>query len=114
MQLSSFLPLVLALLPALVTGDACVAGGPAAQVTEAKGCCLFYGGTWYQFYDVQAICVLASTNTKWYEKCLTYIPDSLLDTECIPGDGARLSSSGMSATATVTPQVTLTARAFGS
>lgn len=111
MQLPQLLPLVPALLPVLVAGDACVAGGPAAQVTEAKECCLFYGGTWYQFYDVQAICVLPSTNTKWYEKCVESIPDSLLDTECIPGDGAGL-SSGLTATATVAPQVTLTARHF--
>ena len=112
MQPSSFLPVVLTLLPALVAGDACVAGGPAAQVTEAKGCCLFYGGTWYQFYDVQAICVLPTANVNWYKKCVSYIPDSLLDTECIPGSGAGL-SSGLTATTTATPQVTLTARAFG-
>jgi hypothetical protein len=111
MQLSSFLPLVLTFLPALVAGDACVAGGPAAQVTEVKECCLYNGGTWYQFYDVQAICVLATTQVKWYDECVSYIPNSLLDTKCIPGSGAGL-SSGLTATATVTPQVTFTARAF--
>lgn len=54
--LSSILALAtLFLQSSLVAAEACVAGGPSQQVSFAKQCCFNNGGTWYQFYDVQAI-----------------------------------------------------------
>lgn len=55
MQLLNTLLAFATLLLPLVSAEACVAGGPASQVTFAKSCCFGQGGTWYQFYDVQAI-----------------------------------------------------------
>jgi hypothetical protein len=47
MQLQTlFLALATTLLP-LVSGEACVAGGPADQVTAANNCCKELTGTWY-------------------------------------------------------------------
>jgi hypothetical protein len=52
--LNSLLAFATLLLP-LVSAEACVAGGPSQQVAIAKQCCFNNAGTWYQFYDVQAI-----------------------------------------------------------
>lgn len=113
------LPLLLPLLPTLVASDACVVGGPATAVNAAKSCCLYTGaGTWYQFYSVQAICVMAADRVNAYSKCVNEIRGEL-DTRCIPGNGGvggvGLTSGGVSATPTLTTsagQVTFTARRF--
>ncbi|RDL35447.1 Uncharacterized protein BP5553_07378 [Venustampulla echinocandica] len=106
MQLTSVLVPLLSLLPALVASTACVAGGPAAQVTSVKNCCLSYSGTWYQFYPNQAICVVAD-NVSWkYNNCVSKYSE--LDTRCIPGDGAGLSTAFGSPTYTG-PRETITA-----
>lgn len=95
--------LSLAVLPALVVGDACVSGGPAAEVTAAEKCCFASNGTWYQFYSVQAICVMDTTKVDDYQKCLSYIPaigGVTLDIRCIPGDGPSLGGVNSTSTAT--------------
>ncbi len=102
-------PLLLTLTPllSLVSATACVAGGPADQVSYAKGCCYGNAGTWYQFYDVQAICVLPEFLSGGYKYCVNTIPNSQLDTTCIPGDGGPgLYTSTWSST---TPRITFTA-----
>lgn len=88
MQFTTLLPLLA--LPALITATACVAGGPAWEVTAAGKCCAKYNGTWYQFYAVQAICVVSDTPaiSNGYQACVAHIGGSPpLDTKCIPGDG---------------------------
>ena len=97
------LPILISILP-LVASEACVAGGPANEVTEAKECCRFVQGTWYQFYSVQAICVMADARTKYYTACVDKIDGSpKLDTRCIPGDGPGSGGSTLSSeTATFT------------
>jgi hypothetical protein len=85
--------LSLAILPALVAGDACVSGGPAVSVTQAKKCCQGVSGVWYQFYSVQAICAMDTALVHTYQKCVWAIPavDGVkLDARCIPGDGPTL------------------------
>jgi hypothetical protein len=83
------------------------------QVTTAEDCCLYFLGTWYQFYPVQAICVLPGAST-YYNDCLhKYIPADVweLDTTCITGDGVGLTSA-TTTISTLTERITLTARAY--
>jgi hypothetical protein len=83
------------------------------QVTTAEDCCLYFLGTWYQFYPAQAICVLPGGST-YYNDCLhKYIPADVweLDTTCITGDGVRLTSA-TTTISTLTERITLTARAY--
>jgi hypothetical protein len=83
------------------------------QVTTAEDCCLYFLGTWYQFYPVQAICVLPGGST-YYNDCLhKYIPADVweLDTTCITGDGVGLTSA-TTTISTLTERITLTARAY--
>ncbi|KUJ21607.1 uncharacterized protein LY89DRAFT_729122 [Mollisia scopiformis] len=109
--LQSLLALATLLLP-LVSAEACVAGGPSEQVSFAKGCCFNNAGTWYQFYDVQAICIFPDDRATSYKHCVGYIPYSQLDTVCIPGDGGvGLPSGSATLTATGTGRVTFTAGA---
>ncbi|KAL2075514.1 hypothetical protein VTL71DRAFT_457 [Oculimacula yallundae] len=105
--LSSLLSITALLLP-LVSADACVAGGPEAQVTFAKGCCSYQSGTWYQFYDNQAICVLADGKSSAYKRCINRIPRSELDTTCIPGDGGPGFGTPTTTLSTATGRITLT------
>lgn len=110
---SLILPLF-AILPSLALAAQCVVGGPAAEVKEAEECCLSRGGTWYQYYPVQAICVVGDSREYSYVDCLKAIDgyDVTLDAPpCIPGYGSSLTLSG-TPTATVTPQVTITARSY--
>ncbi|CZR66076.1 uncharacterized protein PAC_15977 [Phialocephala subalpina] len=112
--LNTILALTSLLLP-LVSAEACVAGGPSSQVTFAKGCCFNNAGTWYQFYDVQAICVFPDHLASSYKRCVGYIPYSQVDTVCIPGDGgiglttATLTESATSRITFLPPAATLTA-----
>jgi len=97
----------LGVLSSFVTGDACVVGGPADEVTDAKYCCARAQGTWYQFYDVQAICVMDSSVISWYTLCVDHIPGYPgLDATCIPGDGGLPTAAPSSLTAP--PRTTLT------
>jgi len=106
------------LLPALVHSEACVAGGPSFQVDDAHVCCTQVNGTWYQFYAVQAICVLDDAKTWYYERCVNSIENSVLDSTCIAGSGPIPSSILTSATGRTTisaptaaaPTTTLVAR----
>jgi hypothetical protein len=83
------LPLI-CLLP-LVNSEACVVGGPANEVSDAKECCRAVYGTWYQFYSVLAICVMDDSLVDRYNGCVDEIPGlPKLDTRCIPGDGPRV------------------------
>jgi hypothetical protein len=92
MRPSPLLPPLLPLLT-LVSSSACVAGGPTDQVTAAIQCCSINGGTRYQFYANQAICIVADANLTAYNKCVGAIPTCELDTRCIPGGGAGLSTA---------------------
>ncbi|KAH7419367.1 hypothetical protein BKA64DRAFT_699401 [Cadophora sp. MPI-SDFR-AT-0126] len=109
MQFLSTLFSITALLLPLVSADACVAGGPTNQVTYAKGCCIYQSGTWYQFYDNQAICVMAEGKSPAWERCVGSIPYSKLDTTCIPGDGGPGLGNPTTTLSTVTGRITLTA-----
>ncbi|CZT01120.1 uncharacterized protein RAG0_08907 [Rhynchosporium agropyri] len=111
MQFLSTLLSFTALLLPLVSADACVAGGPAGQVTFAKSCCLYQEGTWYQYYDNQAICVLAEGLSASYKRCINRIPRSELDTTCIPGNGSLTLGNPTTTLSTVTGRITLTAAA---
>ncbi|TVY54220.1 hypothetical protein LSUE1_G009954 [Lachnellula suecica] len=104
MRPSTLLPLILTLLTPLVSASACVAGGPSGSVTAAMQCCTLASGTRYQFYANQAICVVADGNLWYYNACVGKIPDSDLDTKCIPGSGP-----GAFATSTSTARETITA-----
>ena len=91
MQLSQALIPLLALLPVLVAGDACVVGGSADKVSAAKDCCFKSNGTWFSEYPVQAICVLpANTTSTKYQGCITYVDNTHspppLDLRCITGE----------------------------
>ncbi|PMD12662.1 hypothetical protein NA56DRAFT_652353 [Hyaloscypha hepaticicola] len=101
MHLVAFLATALPLVP-LAALEACVAGGPADQVAAAKVCCKEITGSWYGPYENQGICVLPDWGTKWYNLCVSEVKDSKLDIQCIPGDGAGLTLSAESTTATVT------------
>ncbi|KAE8446289.1 hypothetical protein EG329_012375 [Mollisiaceae sp. DMI_Dod_QoI] len=105
--LQTFLTLATFILP-LVSSEACVAGGPSAQVSFAKGCCFNNSGTWYQFYDQQAICIFPDVLASAYKTCVGYIPFSELNTVCIPGDGG-VGLTTLTATETETGRVTFTA-----
>ena len=74
MQLPTLL--TLASLASLALGDACVESGPAAEVTAVSYCCAKVLGTWYQFYAVQAICVIPDGSLSDYKKCVAYVPHS--------------------------------------
>jgi hypothetical protein len=111
MQFTSLFSIALAL-PALISATACVAGGPAWEVTAAGKCCKAYGGTWYQFYAVQAICVVDDDPdvTKGYNTCVAKIGGSpALDTKCVPGDGGlSVTLSSTSSTSPITLALTTT------
>jgi len=101
------------LLPTLVSADACVAGGPADEVSAALQCCASVNGVWYQFYPVQAICVMDATLSKKYQRCVYWIPSEngvSLDTTCVPGSGGLTGGSTLYSTveAATTTFVTLT------
>jgi len=76
----------------LVAGDACVTSGPPAEVTAVSYCCKKVTGTWYQFYAVQAICVIPEGGLATYKRCVGYIPGAENPT-CISGQADGLSSS---------------------
>ncbi|EPE33304.1 hypothetical protein GLAREA_06316 [Glarea lozoyensis ATCC 20868] len=107
MQFPTIILSLLSLIP-LVSSTACVAGGPANQVTQAGACCKSQGGTWYQFYPNQAICVVADPKLGYYKGCISRTCNSELDTRCIPGNGEGLSTAFGSATYTG-PRETITA-----
>jgi len=107
MRLSLLTTIFLGVITSLVAGDACVVGGPADEVTAAEYCCGRAHGTWYQFFDVQAICVMDSARTPGYSYCVDHIAGYPgLDTTCIPGDGGL--SSSAAATSSIVPQQTIT------
>jgi hypothetical protein len=96
------LPPLLALLPllTLVAADACVTSGPPSEVTAVSYCCKTVAGTWYQFYAVQAICVIPEGGLLAYKRCVGGIQGAENPT-CIPGQGG-LGSSVVVATSLTT------------
>ena len=72
-------------LPALVAGDACVIGGPAARVTGARRCCGGVSGKFFQNYPNQGICVLTSAVDNQFEACVGTV-DATYDLVCIQCD----------------------------
>jgi len=80
--------LLATLLKTTKASESCVAGGPPNEVYAASTCCDVVDGTWYQKYDVQAICVMDDGMTTEYEACTEsicgYPP---LDQTCIPASG---------------------------
>ncbi|KAL5349498.1 hypothetical protein V498_05891 [Pseudogymnoascus sp. VKM F-4517 (FW-2822)] len=98
MQLPTLLTLLTLSLAPLALADACVESGPAAEVTAVSYCCAKVSGTWYQFYAVQAICVIPEGSLEVYKKCVAYIPGAKNPT-CIPGQGEGL-GGGVTLTAT--------------
>lgn len=107
MQLPTLLTLTALTLASLVRSDACVESGPAAEVTAVSYCCAKVAGTWYQFYAVQAICVIPEGSLELYKKCVAYIPGAANPT-CIPGQGEGL-EDGVTLTATEAPRTTIVA-----
>jgi hypothetical protein len=107
MQFSTLILPLIAFIPTLVSASACVAGGPAPQVSQAGGCCRAQGGSVYQFYPNQAICVVADAKLGFYKACVARTCVEL-DTRCIPGNGEGLSTAFGSATYTG-PRETITA-----
>jgi hypothetical protein len=107
MQLPALLTLTALTLASLAHGDACVESGPAAEVTAVSYCCAKVSGTWYQFYAVQAICVIPEGSLDRYKKCVAYIPGAANPT-CIPGQGEGL-GGGVTVTATEAPRTTIVA-----
>ncbi|KFY73802.1 hypothetical protein V499_06128 [Pseudogymnoascus sp. VKM F-103] len=104
-------PTLLALLTLFLTplalADACVESGPAAEVTAVSYCCAKVSGTWYQFYPVQAICVIPEGSLDKYKKCVAYVPGAANPT-CIPGQGEGL-GGGVTLTTTEAPRTTIVA-----
>ncbi|KFX98147.1 hypothetical protein V490_02447 [Pseudogymnoascus sp. VKM F-3557] len=105
MQLPTLAALTALTLATLALGDACVESGPAAEVTAVSYCCNYVAGTWYQFYAVQAICVIPEGSLERYKKCVAYIPGAKNPT-CIPGQGEGL---GGTVTASDGPRTTIAA-----
>ncbi|KFY05289.1 hypothetical protein O988_00108 [Pseudogymnoascus sp. VKM F-3808] len=105
MQLPTLTALTALTLATFALGDACVESGPAAEVTAVSYCCNYVAGTWYQFYAVQAICVIPEGSLERYKKCVTYIPGAKNPT-CIPGQGEGL---GGTVTASDGPRTTIAA-----
>lgn len=92
MHLPTLLTLTALTLSPLALADACVESGPAAEVTAVSYCCAAVSGTWYQFYAVQAICVISEGSLDKYITCVSYIPGAANPT-CIEGQGEGLESS---------------------
>ncbi|KFY19314.1 hypothetical protein V493_08020 [Pseudogymnoascus sp. VKM F-4281 (FW-2241)] len=107
MQLPTLLTLTALTLASLVRSDACVESGPAEEVTAVSRCCAKVAGTWYQFYPVQAICVIPEGCLDLYKKCVAYVPGAANPT-CIPGKGEGL-SGGVTLTASEGPRTTIVA-----
>jgi hypothetical protein len=106
MQFSTIASALLALLP-LVAGDACVVSGPSSIVTADSYCCKRVGGTWYQFYAVQAICVMDASNKDAFSRCVKYIEGS--NPTCIPGNGGDLTNPTLTTITDSPPRTTIVA-----
>ncbi|OBT64564.1 hypothetical protein VE03_06349 [Pseudogymnoascus sp. 23342-1-I1] len=107
MQLPTLLTLLTLTLAPLALADACVESGPAAEVTAVSYCCAKVAGTWYQFYAVQAICVIPEGALEVYKRCVAYVPGAANPT-CIPGQGEGL-EGGVTLTTTEGARTTISA-----
>lgn len=88
MQVYSVAVLFISLFAPLISANACVAGGPADQVSIAQGCCRIAAGKWFQNYANQAICVMPAAKQATYTSCVSSSCTSTLDTVCIACDYA--------------------------
>lgn len=83
----------LSFLADLVSGEACVTGGPAARVDVAQWCCYSIHGDWFQNYQNQGICVFAEASLAQYNGCFSrrYTTDVYVPT-CIQCDETVVSN----------------------
>lgn len=107
MQLSSFIPLIFSLIPALVAGYECVTSGTEPEVTAAKNCCTGWGGTFCGTTGYQGICVVPDGNLGAYKYCTAYFGNPTPASDCIPGNGSELTSCYPTST-TTSARITIT------
>jgi len=89
MQLSAFL---LVLLPALVASYECVTSGTTDEVAASENCCHWWGGKFCGTTGNQGICVIPDQNLGAYKYCTDVWGNPTANSDCIPGDGAELTS----------------------
>jgi hypothetical protein len=85
MYTTSLLLLPLAALVTIISGEACVVGGPAGRVTAGERCCGLAGGKWFSKYAYQGICVMTETAQPYYEGCVARVAPNY-DLVCIQCD----------------------------